>query len=342
MEEDDGGPDPAERVGEYEGALYKGYMLKDAVSAKGNSQSRYFVVTPACLLYYESARDSVFKPKGAWCLDDCRSGGLLKRAGLGVRQAVLLRGRRELVLTAESREELSRCNKAITSATSMSAARIAELEAQCTRLRGENQALVVALELERTALRDEREARVRERRATFSGARGCGASFSRLSTEHPPSADSADSADSTSAGVDGVGAASTTDREERAARESEALHRLTMYRQQIDELQHPSSPGGAGVPLAVVAATAPPVPPVDDALSSSAATPSPELHDQLALLRAQLHSEVEARQEADLLRDAALQVRPLAFVAHASFCRTPSHSRSHLFRDLRPRLSSRT
>ena len=105
-EDDQGPPEPAETVGAYDGALHKGYLVKEAVSAKGHSQSRYFALMPATLMYYESSRDSIFKPKGAWSLDDCRAGGLLKRAGLGARQAVLLRGRRELVLTAESREEL--------------------------------------------------------------------------------------------------------------------------------------------------------------------------------------------------------------------------------------------
>ena len=56
--------DPAERVGEYEGALHKGYLLKDAVSARGGASRRFFVVMPAALCYYESAKDAVFKPKG--------------------------------------------------------------------------------------------------------------------------------------------------------------------------------------------------------------------------------------------------------------------------------------
>lgn len=142
-----------ERVGSWSGALLKGTLQKDAVSHKGQSQLRYFALVPPSLMYYESASDSVFKPKGVWCLDDCR-GGLLKRAGLSERQAVLLRGKRELVLTAHNKEELRSWNRAIGKAVSASPSRIEELERRNAQLREVHDEVLVELELCRTKLRE--------------------------------------------------------------------------------------------------------------------------------------------------------------------------------------------
>ena len=78
-------------------------------------------------MYYENEKESVFHPKGVWCLDDCRV-GMMKRPGLGEKQACLLRGKRELVITADSLEELKAWNKAVQQARKYTPTRFADLE----------------------------------------------------------------------------------------------------------------------------------------------------------------------------------------------------------------------
>ena len=104
--------EPSESVGDWTKPQMKGYLTKDAVQSKSNSKKRYFVLMGNFLMYYEDAKDSVFHPKGVWCLEDCRK-GFMKRPGLNERQAVLLRGKRELVITADSLEDLKEWNRAV-------------------------------------------------------------------------------------------------------------------------------------------------------------------------------------------------------------------------------------
>ena len=93
----------------------KGYLMKDAVNSHRNTKKRYFVLMGNFLMYYENEKESVFHPKGVWCLDDCRV-GMMKRPGLGEKQACLLRGKTELVITAESLDDLKSWNKAVQAA----------------------------------------------------------------------------------------------------------------------------------------------------------------------------------------------------------------------------------
>ena len=66
--------EPSERAGDL-GALIKGWLAKDAVSAKGQQTNRYFALVPSCLLYFDSDSSSAFKPKGAWALSECNGNG---------------------------------------------------------------------------------------------------------------------------------------------------------------------------------------------------------------------------------------------------------------------------
>eukprot|EP00966_Prymnesium_polylepis_P065558 1521383-Prymnesium_polylepis.1 len=102
----------SEAVGDWTKPQMKGFLTKEAVQSKSNSKKRYFVLMGNFLMYYEDPKDSGFHPKGVWCLEDCRK-GFMKRPGLNERQAVLLRGKRELVITADSLEELEEWNRAV-------------------------------------------------------------------------------------------------------------------------------------------------------------------------------------------------------------------------------------
>ncbi len=106
---------PAETVGTWMKPQMKGYLMKDAVNSHRNTKKRYFVLMGNFLMYYENEKESVFHPKGVWCLDDCRV-GMMKRPGLGEKQACLLRGKTELVITAESLDDLKSWNKAVQAA----------------------------------------------------------------------------------------------------------------------------------------------------------------------------------------------------------------------------------
>ena len=154
--------EPSESVGELTKPTMKGYLTKDAVQSKSNSKKRYFVLMGNFLMYYEDAKDSVFHPKGVWCLEDCRK-GFMKRPGLNERQAVLLRGKRELVITAESIEDLKEWNRSIQEAAKFTLRNYHELqrssEAELTKLRSHWDSMLVELEVTRSKLREEREAR---------------------------------------------------------------------------------------------------------------------------------------------------------------------------------------
>ena len=111
-------------------------------------------------MYYENEKESVFHPKGVWCLDDCRV-GMMKRPGLGEKQACLLRGKRELVITADSLEELKAWNKAVQQARKYTPTRFADLEQraqqEAAKLQRQVDSTIVELELTRSKLREERQ-----------------------------------------------------------------------------------------------------------------------------------------------------------------------------------------
>lgn len=119
-----------------------------------------FVVCGNFLMYYENEKESVFHPKGVWCLDDCRV-GMMKRPGLGEKQACLLRGKRELVITADSLEELKAWNKAVQQARKYTPTRFADLEQRAqqdaAKLQRQIDSTIVELELTRSKLREERQ-----------------------------------------------------------------------------------------------------------------------------------------------------------------------------------------
>lgn len=154
--------EPSELVGEWTKPQMKGYLTKDAVQSKSNSKKRYFVLMGNFLMYYEDAKDSVFHPKGVWCLEDCRK-GFMKRPGLNERQAVLLRGKRELVITADSLEDLKEWNRSVQEASKYTVRNFHELqrssEAELAKLRSHWDSMLVELEVTRSKLREEREAR---------------------------------------------------------------------------------------------------------------------------------------------------------------------------------------
>ena len=156
--------DPSEVVGEWTLPHMKGYLLKDAVHSKSNTKKRYFVVVGNFLMYYEKATDPVYRPKGMWCLDDCRA-GMVKRVGLGERQACLLRGKRELVLTAETVDELKSWNKALQRARRYGVKQHDELETttkgELQRLRAAHDSTLIELETTKSKLREERDQRHR-------------------------------------------------------------------------------------------------------------------------------------------------------------------------------------
>jgi hypothetical protein len=77
---------PSEAVGQWTRPQMKGFLLKDATISRSNTKRRYFTLLGNFMMYYEDANDSVFKPKGIWCLDDCKK-GLMKRPGLSETQA---------------------------------------------------------------------------------------------------------------------------------------------------------------------------------------------------------------------------------------------------------------
>jgi hypothetical protein len=318
-EDEDG---PSERVGDWTGALIKGTLEKEAVSTqKQHGQSRYFALTPPMLLYYESARDSVFKPKGAWCPQDCRGGGLLKRTGLGDKQAVLLRGHRELVLTAESRDELRDWNRAIQAANRCSPVRVAELEALAQELREEQEITLVQLELARTVLHEEQTARARERLAAEEAAGGGGRGGG--------------GARGSGVGEDALDAA--------RAREAAVLAELEEYKLRVEdaeasvaEIQEPLAAGRAGARSVASRSIASRSIASRSIASRSIASRSIAdgggegggdeeggkdggggggldtasfLRAQVEELRSELHREVEARREADILREAALRAQ---------------------------------
>eukprot|EP00966_Prymnesium_polylepis_P296491 6849514-Prymnesium_polylepis.2 len=108
--------DPSEMAGDWTKPQMQGYLTQDAAESKPSSSTRrYFVLVDNFLMCYQDARDSVFHPKGVWCLDDCRK-GFMTRPGLHERQAVLLRGKRELVITADSNEDLMEWSRAVKAA----------------------------------------------------------------------------------------------------------------------------------------------------------------------------------------------------------------------------------
>jgi len=106
----------------------------------------------------------VFHPKGVWCLEDCRK-GFMKRPGLNERQAVLLRGKRELVITAESIDDLKEWNRAVQEAAKITQRNLNEVQrsadAELSKLRSHWDSMLVELEVTRSKLREEREARAR-------------------------------------------------------------------------------------------------------------------------------------------------------------------------------------
>ena len=142
--------EPSESVGEWTKPQMKGYLMKDAVQSKSNQKRRYFVLMGNFLMYYEDAKDSVFHPKGIWCLEDCRK-GFMKRPGLNDRQAVLLRGKRELVITASSIEDLKEWNRAVQEASKFTMRNFNEVqrtsEAEMTKLRSHWDSMLVELEV---------------------------------------------------------------------------------------------------------------------------------------------------------------------------------------------------
>jgi len=160
-----GEDEPSEIVSQWTKPQMKGWLLKDAVQSRANTKQRYFVLMGSFLLYYESSKDSVYHPKGVWCLDDCKRAGFMKRPGLGETQACLLRGNRELVITASSTDELKRWNRAVQEARKFSVASQVALERRSSeehaKLHAQFDSALVELETLRSRLRSEREVRAR-------------------------------------------------------------------------------------------------------------------------------------------------------------------------------------
>jgi len=101
---------------------------------------------------------------GVWCVDDTRR-GLFKRRGLEKNQACLLRGTRELVITAPSFEELEKWHRALAEATNFTAKGYADLLSM-SKLQKENlearlEAAVLDAETTRLKLKQEREEKAR-------------------------------------------------------------------------------------------------------------------------------------------------------------------------------------
>lgn len=93
----------------------------------------------------------------SWVLENRRAGpALLKRPGLSECQAVLLPGGNEdheIVLTADSREELRLWNGAITAAIKCSPERVAELEELVAHHQTERDEMLIQLEVAKSELR---------------------------------------------------------------------------------------------------------------------------------------------------------------------------------------------
>eukprot|EP00966_Prymnesium_polylepis_P201167 4661210-Prymnesium_polylepis.1 len=89
----------------------------------------------------------------------------MKRPGLNERQAVLLRGKRELVITAESIDDLKEWNRAVQEAAKITQRNLNEVQrsadAELSKLRSHWDSMLVELEVTRSKLREEREARAR-------------------------------------------------------------------------------------------------------------------------------------------------------------------------------------
>ncbi|KAL1520576.1 hypothetical protein AB1Y20_022152 [Prymnesium parvum] len=250
--------EPSEAVGDWTKPQMKGYLTKDAVQSKSNARKRYFVLMGNFLMYYEDAKDSVFHPKGVWCLEDCRK-GFMKRPGLNDRQAVLLRGKRELVITADSTEDLKEWNRAVQEASKLTTRNFLELqrssEAELTKLRSQWNSLLVELEVQRSKLREEREARAKM----------------ELEAESVQDAQQA-----------------LQDREEqmRTQLESEKM-KLLEERSQFEEERNRE---------------------VADEHEAAEAQKQ-AMQAQMDELKAQLHAEIEARREADILKEAAIKAQ---------------------------------
>ena len=59
---------PSETVGFWNSPQMKGLLSKEAVQSRSSKpRQRYFVLMGNFLMYYENAKESVFKPKGMWC-----------------------------------------------------------------------------------------------------------------------------------------------------------------------------------------------------------------------------------------------------------------------------------
>ena len=326
--------EPSERAGDL-GALIKGWLAKDAVSAKGQQTNRYFALVPSCLLYFDSDSSSAFKPKGAWALSECNGNGrLLKRAGLRQNQAVLLRGHRELVLTAESVEDLRRWNKAVSAATNASPARVAVLEAQIAQLNRDYEAQLVQLTLTRSALNEEREQRaaaLRHNRRSSSNSRSATTTHraavdrsGRIEEEEKEEDEDEDEEvrQSGSDGEDGSARVPSA----RQERELRALKELEQAHQEMQRWRAPSVANARMSTSAVAAAALSPAPgggggggeggdngggggcssarvpsggaaPIAASASSRASSAS--------ALRAELIRQVQSRREEDLLAEAA-------------------------------------